>query len=420
MRVERGALIRDANRVVVLDLIREGNARSRADLARLSGLSPSTVTAITASLMDAGLVVEVRGAGAPDGTTLGRPATPLRLDPTAGFAVGVKLSPDTLTATVTDLDATPLGMVSIPHRPGQDAATVVNLFDGAVTDVLTMAGVDLGKVVGIGIGLPGMVDPATGQISGSPLADPAEHDLERLLGEHFGLTVLVDNDVNTLTIAEHLFGAGRGTRDLVVITVGRGVGMGMVVNGQIARGWHGGAGEIGHLIVQPEGPACWCGRRGCLEAVAAEPALVREALAITGRLVAPGDLAALALVDARVADVLARAGDLVGNAIATVVQLVDPERVVVSGEGVRLGDIHLDALRQATRRVLGPDHPLDLIVEPWGDDAWARGAASLVLREFFHPAHLRDERRTRAVVVAPLRDPQQRQARNQGRGGSRS
>ncbi len=417
MRVARGALVRDANRMVVLELIREGAARSRADVARLSGLSPSTVTTITAALLDAGLVVEDRASGTTDGTTLGRPAVPLRLDPAAGFAVGVKLSPDTLTATVTDLEATPLATTSVPHRPEQDGAALISLFDLAVSDVLSRAHVDAQRIVGIGIGLPGMVDPTTGRITGSPLTDPAEHDLERLLGNHFSTTVVVDNDVNTLTIAEHLFGAGRGIRDLVVITVGRGIGMGIVLNGQIARGWHGGAGEIGHVIVQPDGPPCWCGGRGCLEAVAAEPALVREVLAITGRLVAPGDLAALGAADARVAQALARAGGRVGEAIATVVRVLDPERVVVSGEGVRLGSMHLDALREAAGRMLGHDHRLDLIVEPWGDDAWARGAASLALREFFHPAHLRDEGRTRAEPAALLRDPHRSQARNQGRGG---
>ncbi|MFN8622915.1 MAG: ROK family transcriptional regulator [Chloroflexota bacterium] len=426
MRTGRRELIRDLNRALVLNLVRERDAISRADIARVTGLSPSTVTAITASLLADGLLVEdagtapsATGTAAAAGTaTLGRPATLLRVDPAAGYVVGIKLAVETLTATVTDLDATPLAMVSLPHGPAADREAVADLFARAVEEALAAAGVEDGLVFGVGIGVPGMVDPATGQVHGSPLPDWAEADLADLLEERLGLPVLVDNDVNTLTVAEQLFGQGRGLSHLLVITIGRGIGMGSVVNGTVHRGARGGAGEIGHIEVIPDGPLCWCGLRGCLEAVAAEPAIAREVLAATGRLAAPAEIAGLAAADPRVAAILSGAGRMVGRAMATVARVTDPQRVIVSGEGVRLGPSYLAALRAAFEERQPAEGALELVVEPWGDEAWARGAATLVLRELFHPAHLRDEGSPPASPIVAVGAVHPKVARS-GRGGGR-
>lgn len=425
MRTGRRELIRDLNRVLVLNLVRERRTISRAEIARLSGLSPSAVTAITASLIEDGLVVEDDQPGGTGGTSgsaapgvIGRPATLLRVDPTAGHVVGVKLAPESITATVTDLEATPLAMVRLPHGPRADRASVGDLFASTVDQVLAAAGMPREVPLGVGVGVPGMVEPSSGRVTRSPLPEWAGEDLSELLQERLDLPVLVDNDVNTLTIAEHLFGAGRGLGQLAVVTVGRGIGMGAVIDGVLARGWRGGAGEIGHLVVDPDGPDCWCGKRGCLEAMAAEPALVREVAARTGRIVAPDELAALAARDTVVSAVLERAGRLVGHALAALIIILDPERIVLSGEGVRLGPAYLEGLRAGLDDRSGPADRVDLVVEAWGDEAWARGAATLVLRELFHPALLRDESRPWGDAIAPWSSSHHREARV-GKGGSR-
>jgi predicted NBD/HSP70 family sugar kinase len=181
--------------------------------------------------------------------------------------------------------------------------------------------------------------------------------------------------------------------------------MGAVVDGVVVRGWRGALGEIGHLQAEPGDRACWCGREGCLETVASEPAIVRDVLAATGRLVTPDELADVADADGHVASILDAAGRRVGSAIATAATLLDPQRVVVSGEGVRLGHHYLDGLRHEFDERLGTEDVPDLVIEPWGDEAWARGAASLVLRELFHPAHLRDERHPTGGAVTLRGDP---------------
>ena len=394
MRTGRRELIRDLNRTLVLNLVRERDGLSRAAVARISGLSPSTVTAITASLIEDGYLLEdtepsAQLADTP--TVIGRPATILRVDPDAGFVIGIKVAPDSLTATVTDLAASPRAIYTVPRGAETTLAEVGDLVAGAMTEALAAAGVERHRVVGVGVGVPGLVDPETGRVADSPLLGWGHLDLIDLLGDRLGVPVLLDNDVNTLTIAEQLFGAGRGLAHFLVVTVGRGIGMGVVINGLVHRGANGGAGEVGHVQVVPSGPDCWCGRRGCLEAVAAEPAIVREILAVTGRLVHPKEVAALAARQPEVAEIVERAGRHVGRVIAAMAIALDPQRIVISGEGVRLGEHYVGAIRSELIEREQKEEPTDVVIEPWGDEAWARGAASLVLRELFQPAHLRDE-----------------------------
>jgi predicted NBD/HSP70 family sugar kinase len=399
------------NRSLVLNLVRDRDCLSRAQLARLSGLSPSTITAIVGQLVEERFLLEdagaTDGAGEPGG--LGRPATPVRVNPTAGYVVGIKVNTTDLAATLIDLEARPLAYLAVARETAPESGAVADLFQAVVTGLCAKAGVDRASILGVGIGAPGTVDPASGRSAVSPLPEWSELDLVTLVSERLGLPVHLDNDVNTLAIAEQLFGAGRGIQHFMVVTIGRGIGLGAVLNGSVYRGGKGGAGELGHVLAVPDGPLCWCGRQGCLEAVAAEPALVRDVEAATGLHVPPESLASAAAGDDRIAGILANAGRLVGIAIVNAATVLDPERVIVSGEGVRLGPTYLEPLSHivaertrwkeaSAKGVIGGLMP---IVEPWGDDAWARGAATLVLRELFHPAHLHDE--ASAASAAPDR-----------------
>jgi len=387
----RRELIRDINRTLLLNLVRERGLASRAELARVSGLSPSTVTAIIGSLVADGFVREDAAPPVAVGpASVGRPATNLRVNEAAGHVVGIKVTADHLAATLTDLAATPLASATAERGHDDEPDAVAAQFAGLVDRCVREAGADRESLLGLGIGVPGIVDPVTGRVAASPLIDWAHLDLVGILEASLDLPIHIDNDVNTLTVAEQLFGAGRGLSDFVVVTIGLGIGMGIVVRGNVYRGANGGAGELGHVQAVPNGAVCWCGRRGCLETIAAEPALVREVLASTGRLTKPDDLARVAEADNAVAAILQRAGREVGRAIATATTILDPGRVVVSGEGVRLGEHYLAALRDGLNEQTTKEVTTEVVIEPWGDEAWARGAATLVLRELFHPAHLRD------------------------------
>lgn len=385
-------LIRDINRTLVLNLVRELGPISRADVARESGLSPSTVTAIVAELFDQGFLLEADTGERRAPAAIGRPGTLLAVNPSAGYVVGIKVAAETVTVTLTDLAAEPLTTDTLPRAAHLEADATADMLASAVEMVAASAGVDRHRLLGVGIGVPGVVDPDSGRVTKSPLLEWGSYDIVGLVSDRTGLPVHIDNDVNTLTIAEQLFGAGRSHAHFIVVTVGRGIGMGAVLSGVLYRGVHGGAGELGHVAVAPDGPACWCGRRGCLESIAAEPALVREVLAATGHLIQPGDLGAAAARDGRVARILGHAGAEVGRSVANVVAVLDPDLVVVGGEGVRLGGAFLGPMREALEAAQEEgQREIEVVVEPWGDEAWARGAATLVLRELFHPARLRSE-----------------------------
>ncbi len=188
-----------------------------------------------------------------------------------------------------------------------------------------------------------------------------------------------------------------GIDDFITITLGRGIGMGIVMNGQFYRGFRGGAGEIGHTVVDPDGPLCECGKQGCLEALVSEHAMLRtgrlayEAGALPGPVESIEDLVSFARQGNSTAlDIFAQAGKILGTSVANVINIFSPQRIIIGGEGIRLGDFMFATMYQAIDcHVLpGLRGVTEIRLEPWGDDAWACGAASLVLRELFEsPIH---------------------------------
>ncbi len=396
MRKGNRELIRRMNRNLVLNLIKSRGPISRTDIARLSGLSLATVSGITAELIEKGLIHEM-GAGQSTG---GRRPVLLRLNHEAGFVVGLKLMEHVITSAVTDLDAqvlhhrvTPLP-TDASHPPSFEdlLPTIVQ----AVETTIAEAGVDRERVLGVGVGMAGLVDGKSGVCHYSPFFGWRNVQMARPLAERLGLPVYLENDVNTLTIAEQWFGYGHDVEHFVVVTVGRGIGAGIVVNGQFYRGHLGGAGEFGHITLVDNGPPCTCGKRGCLEALASDPAVVRQARAA----IALGEQTALAGVepltidaivaaadagDALAQRLLAESGRWLGIGIATLVNILNPQMVIVGGEGVRAGAWRFDPMRDALRAHVfnGLAERLEIVIEPSGDEAWARGAACVVLSALF-------------------------------------
>lgn len=397
-RLRRGNrnLIKEINRNLVLNLIKSRGPISRTDIARLSGLSPATVSGITADFIASGLVHEL-GEGESTG---GRRPMLLRLNYQAGFVVGIKFMEQAITSALTDLDASVLHhrVTPLTTATGADPANVLQTITQAIENTITEARVDRARVLGIGIGMAGVIDGEAGICRYSPFFGWRDVPIAGPVAAHFGLPVYLENDVNTLTIAEQWFGYGHGVDHFVVVTVGRGVGAGIVVNGQFYRGALGGAGELGHITLQEDGPPCDCGKRGCLEALASDPAMVRQArAAITLRertaLAEAEPLTLEAIVAAAEAgDELARrllsdSGHWLGIGIAHLVNVLNPQMVIVGGEGVRAGEWRFGPMREAIHEHAfdGLADELEIIIEPSGDETWARGAACVVLGEIFKP-----------------------------------
>jgi predicted NBD/HSP70 family sugar kinase len=201
------------------------------------------------------------------------------------------------------------------------------------------------------------------------------------------IPIYIDNDVNTLTVSERWLGSGLLVDNFLVITVGRGIGLGIVLNGQIYRGKSGGAGEFGHIVVNPNGPLCSCGKRGCLESYLGDRAL----LAAARQEVSPDirdidDLVSRAgNGEAGAVKVLSRAGALLGQQVANLVNIFDPKLIIISGEGIRMGEVFFNTLRIAFHEYVMPGlaEDTEIRIAAWGNDVWARGAASLVIGELF-------------------------------------
>ncbi len=380
-------LIRAINRSTILNSIKTNGAIPRAEIARLTGLSPATVTGITAELIQDNLVFE-KESGDSSG---GRRPIMLAINPNGGCVVGIKVMEDHALGALTDLEASLLGKQSYPLTDTSPEGISRSLSE-LVAELLKMSENPAPNLMGVGVGLAGIVEAGQGLVRQSPFFGWNDVPLREMIQSRVNVPVYVDNDVNTLAFAEKWFGAGRGIDNFLVVTVGRGIGLGIVSNGQFNHGARGGAGEIGHTVIQPGGELCACGKRGCLEMYASEPALLRQAAKAfeQGQLSSlpktPEELIALAASGEKAAqEIFARAGELLGQSIANLVNIFNPQRVLINGEGVRAGNWLFDPMRSAIdeHTMPGLRQDVSILVEPLGDDAWARGAASLVLHELF-------------------------------------
>lgn len=392
-------LLKSLNRSLILNAIKRFGPISRADVARLLGLSPATLTSMTARMLAEGLIYE-KMAGLSSG---GRPPVLLALNPQGGFAVGVKLTESTVIAALTDLEANTQAKASLPWD-GKTPQSACQNIRQVIAKLIKIADINRAQVIGLGIGLAGVVDATTGIILESPFLPWKNLDLRRELESRLRIPVFVDNDVNTLTLAEKWFGAGVGIKDFLVVTIGRGVGMGIVVNGQLYQGKHGGAGELGHVLVDENGPLCACGKKGCLEAFISDSALLQEAARQYTTEIAPTTIENLVRLaemgDEPAKQIFAIAGKVLGKALAQLINIFDPELIILGGEGLRAGEIMLAPMRevvesQVLKAFVGGYR---ISEEAWGDDAWARGAASLVLRELFESPVHKEENRTSLTV----------------------
>lgn len=380
--------VRLQNERLLLNLIWSERTISRAEIARVTGLSRSTVSAIVEDLLETGLV-SFRGAGESQG---GRPPVILGFEDDALALVGVDLGASHVSVIVTNLRGEARAWRTQNHNVRPDPEGSLALVDELIGETLYDAGMSDERIVGIGVGVPSPVNPKyPGKVS--PLVMPRWRDVDivaRLKAVH-SCPVLVDNDANLGALAEHWWGKGVGARDLVFIKVGTGIGCGHIIGGNIYRGATGVAGEIGHLTIDPNGPPCVCGLTGCLATYVGTDALLartRDAvMASNHTLLTTDSLDVSTLVAAAHAEdvvalrMIADAGRRLGTAIASLVNLNNPGQVILGGGLMRAGDLLLEPLRDTLRRrtlwLALDDFTID--VGALGERDIAIGAATLVL-----------------------------------------
>jgi predicted NBD/HSP70 family sugar kinase len=378
----------------IADALRRLGPATRADVGVATGLSRATVSAGLSALLEAGLVVETSGA-APVGPAGGRPPGLVRLSPAAGLAVGVDVGRTHLRVAIADLGHQVLGERSVRLEYGTPAGGVLDGAADLVGTGLAAAGAGLVSVLGVGLGLPAPVDQRSGTVSASNiLPEWAGLAAGEQLATRLGRPVIVDNDANLGALAETLWGAGRGIDTLAYVKVATGIGAGLVLDGKLFRGVSGQAGEIGHVTLDEHGDVCRCGNRGCLELVAGGAALVAALRRTHGELDSVEEVVALADDGDRAARrLIADAGAHLGVAAAGLVNLVDPQRLIVGGELGRAGDVLLEPLRRSLRRstVRPAADAVEVVCAELGDRSEVLGAVAVVLRELDRarpaPAH---------------------------------
>ncbi|MDX5595178.1 ROK family transcriptional regulator [Pseudovibrio sp. SPO723] len=382
---------RRQGRVLIFSQLRKSGQLARIDLSKETGLSPATVTTITAEMMEEGLIEEADRAAPTGDAKRGRPRVELKLSSSSCIVAGIKLSKGVMSSVVVDLAGNTLGSLARTFNPATVEADVLAVsVRELLKDLLAPQGLKIEDLSGVGIGVPGIVNKEEGYVYWSPMLTQRNVPLLERLADHLPVPVFIDNDANLVALAELWFGYGRTFDDFIVVTTEHGVGMGIVIDGKVYRGARGCGAELGHTKIIPDGALCRCGQRGCLEAYVADYALLREANiampdlpsnSLESRLDQLYRMAQEGHQEAK--SIFWRAGKLLALGLANIINVFAPKLIIVAGEQMRLDYLSSDEFTQEVQRnivyVEGP-RP-EIVVHRWGDLMWAKGAAAFALSE---------------------------------------
>ena len=390
-------LAKQVNRHLVYEFVRTAGITSRVQIARATRLSKPTVSAIVAELIQEGYLREI-GSRA---THVGRPHALLEFNPQARYALGAEIGGQACQVVLTDLHANVFQSVVIPLS-SLDVETVLNALVEGVRQVIQ--GVEARRVLGIGVGVPGLIDPRQSLVTYSVVLGWQEAvPLGDLLTQKLGLRVTLLHRVMAAAWGEKWYGAGRQADHLLYIRVGSGVAAGLILNGQLYLGQTANAGEFGHMTILPDGPLCHCGNRGCIAALVSSQALIVRArhLLRTGvssvlpelvqdrldRLTLDHLIQATQNGDPVATQVIREAGEYLGIAVANLVNLLNPNLVIIGGPLGQAGPPLFDVLRaEVRRRALSSLLAVaEIIPSQLGSQAAAIGAAGLILRQVMVP-----------------------------------
>jgi predicted NBD/HSP70 family sugar kinase len=354
---------------------------TRAEITRRTGLSSGAVTKAATPLLDDGWIMEL---GRPTGDRLtGRPATLVAVRAERASFLGVKVTADELIGVLTDLTARTLATRRV-RLDSRDVGSAVRAIGQLVKRLVGTPAARRAAVT-----LSGDVDRLTGAVHYSPFLNWRGVSLAQLVEDATAIPTVVENDVRALTVAEQWFGVGAGLSSFALVTIGSGIGCGLSIGGEIVSGARGVSGEIGHLPLGGVDRTCTCGNVGCVEVVATTHAIEEQARQATGnqRLSLAEAVRLAHQGNPAVREIFARAGHAIGLAIASVANLVGPERIIISGEGVASYDLFAEQISQTfAARAFGAAAECELIVRPLPFEEWARGGAAVAAQQLVAPA----------------------------------
>lgn len=410
--------VKDYNQGLVLQLIRAASGVSRVEIAHTTGLTPQTVSNIVGRLIGLGLVVEV----GKEKAVIGKPRTTVRVNPAAGFAIGARIGRRDTVIVLVDLDGRVVARTEHPTRQAEGPSGIVRRVADAVERLVRDAGTATAKVIGLGVACPGPLDHATGVVYSPPrFLGWGEVPLRAMMEQATGYPVVVDNNARASAVWERWAGAARHSGNFVFVYVGSGIGSGIFLDGQLRRGVGSSAGGLGHFTLDPDGPPCECGGRGCVNLYAAPRRVVAAVGRALGReegdrLAAPSRLDT-ASVDFDVIVRIALAGNelalreiryaarMLGHGVANLTAVLDVRLVILGGWVIKqTGDLFRAEIERLLRERPQPhDCPaIEVKQSASEEDTAAIGAATLVLHEAFAPRLIGSGQRNAAAgAVAP-------------------
>lgn len=364
---------------------------SAAQIARLTGLAKSTVSTALAELRRSRMVVEVGS----ESSGVGRPSTTLTLNPEAGTCIGVLIGQAEVQVIVADVSHTVLWDRRVPLDPDYKPAEGMDVVRELIAEAYLDQGQSTAGLLGVGLAVGAPVNPVTRQVLRGGLPHWLGIDLQQLFGPMFDAPIFADNESNCAAIAEMTWGAAQGFEDFIVYTLDLGVGGAIVSGGNVLRGVAGGAGEFGHMVIDPNGPVCRCGNRGCIEVYASFRPALEEAERRFGRSMRVDEVVALAVAgDETCKALIARAGETGGHGLALIGSVFNPQLIVVGGRLSMAGDIVMEPLARSFERhtlVKTRDVPEEArtILRPcrFPENGACMGAVGLVLRHQGRPWH---------------------------------
>ncbi|MBN1681740.1 MAG: ROK family transcriptional regulator [Anaerolineae bacterium] len=387
-------LIKRLNSALILNHLLASSPQSRANLAQQTGLNRSTISSLVNDLIEQEFVREL---GLDEARSRGRPGILLELNPHGGCIVGIEVNVGYITVILTDFKANTLWRRYIEVDEDIAQCDMLSLSEALIQEALD-AGVAHGlRPLGIGLGVPGLVDRQRGMLTYSPVLSWRNVPFRDLWSSHFGIPLYIENDGSTAALGEYYFGVAKNRQDFLYLGTGIGLAGGLMLNGEIYRGAGGFAGEVGHMIVESGGELCGCGRRGCWETLVGPRAVtrgIRHALANGAPSLIPDlvnhnpDLITMHIVvnaankgDQLALDTLSDIALNLGTGIANLINLFNPSMIVLGGNLTLAGDYLLPPISRiiASEALHEPASMVALALSVLGMDACVKGAIALVI-----------------------------------------
>ena len=376
------------NRIFALNTIRNQGPVSCQDIVRLTKIRPATIISYIKSFIKDGFVTEL----GPGKSTGGRKPVLLELNPKAAFAVGVHLGETRIIAVITDLRGNIITQVTTRSSTSKGKNYFIQTILKIIEDTIKKSKLSKNKIIGIGMGVPGLVDSENGiSILCGFHSWWRDIHFKDIIEKRIKIPVSIENDTRVMALGERWFGLGKDCDNFCYLDIGEGIAVGTFLNGELYRGLSGSAGELGHTVIAKNGPLCSCGNKGCLEALASTVAIenrMRELLRKKGLKSKPSfqKIVELASQGDKIANkVLRDAGHYLGIATANIVNLLNPELIIIGGIISQAGDVVIESLKTAfaEHALAKPADDVEIHLTELDRFGWALGAATLVLKKIF-------------------------------------